>query len=276
VDQLTKTAKHEQHTGLSSGAFFGVAAGLAFVSYFVVFLMIGDGLVAATRNSFRNLIPLAIVSAAVQPIILRFLLWRPLRQQLIGHLVLGAAYALILYWLLMVLIGVAQGDSFTDFVVRAFFPTGAIAWQLLQGVTFYALVASLTYLRAQPNSNPSMVSAPAEGLPRDQSQSRYFIRKGEDIHPIEISRIVSIKGADDYAEVATLDGRHLVRMTLTEFEQTLTSKNFIRVHRSHIVNVDRVAHAEPAGGGRLLLHMEDGELIPASRAGSRLLRERVI
>jgi DNA-binding LytR/AlgR family response regulator len=65
-------------------------------------------------------------------------------------------------------------------------------------------------------------------------------------------------------------------MTLTEFEQTLTSKNFIRVHRSHIVNVDRVAHAEPAGGGRLLLHMEDGELIPASRAGSRLLRERVI
>jgi DNA-binding LytR/AlgR family response regulator len=48
------------------------------------------------------------------------------------------------------------------------------------------------------------------------------------------------------------------------------------VHRSRIVNVERIERAEPAGGGRLLLHMEGGETIVASRAGSRLLRDRVI
>jgi DNA-binding LytR/AlgR family response regulator len=65
-------------------------------------------------------------------------------------------------------------------------------------------------------------------------------------------------------------------MTLAEFEKSLDPAQFIRVHRSRIVNVDRIERAEPAGGGRLLLHMQDGEAIPASRTGSRLLRDRVI
>ena len=106
--------------------------------------------------------------------------------------------------------------------------------------------------------------------------SRYFIRSRDEIQPIDVDSIVSIAGADDYAEVTTVDGKHLVRMTLAEFEKSLDPARFIRIHRSRIVNVDRISRAEPAGGGRLLLHMEDGEAIPASRTGSRLLRDRVL
>jgi hypothetical protein len=276
MDQPAISGEHRQEGRLSNGAFAAVAVGLAFISYCLVFLIIGAGPVAAVENSLRNVIPLIVVSAAVQPIILRHLSGRSFVWKIAGHVILGAAYSLVLYWLLMVLIGLGQGDSFTEFVVRAFFPTGAVAWQLLQGLTFYALVASLTFLRAEPLHRKLAVPPPVDAAPRDQSPSRYFIRKGEGIHPIEISRIVSIKGADDYAEVSTLDGRHLVQMTLTEFDKTLEAENFIRVHRSYIINVNRVARAEPAGGGRMLLHMEDGEMIPASRSGSRLLRERVI
>ena len=98
----------------------------------------------------------------------------------------------------------------------------------------------------------------------------------DEIQPIDVDTIVSISGADDYAEVTTLGGKHLVRMTLAEFEKSLDPSRFIRVHRSRIVNVERIARAEPAGGGRLLLHMQDGEAIAASRTGSRLLRDRVI
>jgi len=94
--------------------------------------------------------------------------------------------------------------------------------------------------------------------------------------PVDVDAIVSIAGADDYAEVRTLDGSHLVRLTLAEFEKSLDPALFIRVHRSRIVNVDRIARAEPAGGGRLLLHMEDGEIIGASRTGSKRLKDRVL
>jgi hypothetical protein len=271
------TAPERQPGRLSDGAFAGLAAALAFLAYFVVFLIVGDdGVLDAAASSLSNLIPLAIVSSAARPIMARYLIGRSLARQLIGHVALGASYSLLLYWMLMVLIGARQGDSFTEFVVRAFFPTGAIAWQLLQGVTFYALVASLTYQRARPSSEGPVFSAPVEALGKDPILSRYFIRTGDDIHPIDVSQIVSIAGADDYAEVTTLNGRHLVKMTLAEFEATLDGGSFIRVHRSRIVNVDRISRAEPAGGGRMLLHMENGEMIQASRAGSKLLRDRMI
>jgi DNA-binding LytR/AlgR family response regulator len=195
--------------------------------------------------------------------------------QVVGHTALATAFTLLLYWLLMILIGLDEGESFTQFVVKAFFPTSAFAWQLLQGLALYTVVACLTYLR-QKSTPLILPSAAGETVAITESPSRYLIRVGEDIIPIDTKEIVSIRGADDYAEVATIGGRHLVRMTLAEFEKSLNGDNFIRVHRSHIVNVDLIERAEPAGGGRMLLHMENGEMIPSSRAGSRLLRDRVI
>jgi hypothetical protein len=277
--QQASVDAEEQEGRLSDRPFYALAIGLAFLAYFTVFLFTGDeGPLGAAEASLRNLVPLVIVSAAAQSGVSRHLIGRSYTRQVGGHALFALLYTLLLYWLLMVLIGVSRGGSFTEFAVRASFPTPAVAWQILQGVTLYALVACLTYLRARPPLSSFVVApqADAASATRDQSPSRYFIRKGEDIHPIEVSHIVSITGADDYAEVVTTAGRHLVKMTLTEFENTLKGDNFIRVHRSHIVNVERIARAEPAGGGRMLLHMENGEVIPASRAGSSLLRSRMI
>jgi DNA-binding LytR/AlgR family response regulator len=178
----------------------------------------------------------------------------------------------------MVMIGLANGETLTQFVVRPFFPGPAVAWQLLQGLTFYAVVAALIYLRAHPPASAVMLTGalPQPDPGQKKELSRYFIRAGEDIHPVDVSQIVSIAGADDYAQVTTLTGSHLVSMTLTEFENALSRSSFIRVHRSRIVNADRIARAEPAGGGRVLLHMENGEMIQCSRTGTRLLKDRVI
>jgi hypothetical protein len=263
---------------LSDRAFYGLAVGLLFFAFLAVFLLNRDRtLASAAISSFSNLVPLLIVSVAARSIVGRYLIGASLIRQLSGHVLLAALFALLWYWLLMVLIGVRSGGSVTEFVVKAFFDRPAMTWQMLQGLTLYALIACITYMRAQPPS-PSFVVAPAQDSTagKDPAPSRYFIRQGEDLRPIDVSQIVSIAGADDYAEVATMSGRHLVRMTLNEFEKTLEGENFIRVHRSRIVNIDRITRAEPAGGGRMLLHMEDGEIVQASRAGTKLLRDRVI
>jgi two-component system, LytTR family, response regulator len=147
-------------------------------------------------------------------------------------------------------------------------------------VTFYCLVVALIHLEAQPRTRDLESAADSKESPplanADPTLSRYFVRKGEEIQPVDVQQIVSISGAGDYAEVCTVAGRHLARMTLAQFETALRNERFIRVHRSKIVNLDRVARAEPAGAGRILLHMENGESVLASRAGSRLFRERVI
>ena len=267
------------HRRLGDTAFWAVAIFVVFLAYLLVMKAAGraDWPQAAVA-SLINLLSLLIVAVPVRFLLLRYALGRDVRLQLALHVGVAPPFSLLWYWIMMVLIGLSGGASPTRFDVRPFFVDAATAWQLLQGVTAYALLAALTQLRANlalPSFVVSLPSASAEA-DREPAFSRYFIRRGEEIHPVDVSQIVSIDGADDYAEVATTSGRHLVRMTLSDFERALESGRFIRVHRSHIVNVDRIERAEPAGGGRLLLHMEDGEIVQASRTGSRLLRDRVL
>lgn len=233
-------------------------------------LSLTDAIVASLANTF----PTMLFALAAYAIVARWLIGRSIAVQAIGHVLLALAYSVLAYWLLLVMLGAAFGASVLHFTVEPF-QARAWIWQLLENVTIYGIVATLAYLRAPPEPATLILADPGLGEAA-RSPSRYFIRSGEDFQPIDVDTIVSIAGADDYAELITLGGRHLVRMTLAEFEKALDPVRFIRVHRSRIVNVERIERAEPAGGGRLLLHMEDGEAIPASRAGTRLLRDRVI
>ncbi len=261
---------------LGGSAFDLCAVVLVFVAYTTVLLVARDlGLVDALIGGFANTLPIAALAAVARAIIIRRLVDAHMGVQLIGHAALATAFVLLTYWLLTVILGVLGAMSLTEFTVQPF-PSRAMAWQMLQNATTYGLIAALSYLQARPRTPAPALIAPGDESERGPALSRYFIRTGEDIHPIDVNAVVSITGADDYAEVATLQGRHLVRLTLSEFEKSLDGDRFIRVHRSRIVNVDRVSRAEPAGGGRMLLHMENGETISTSRAGARLLRGRVL
>ena len=253
-----------------------VLAGTAIVfAAYAVPLSIGRGvsLWDALPAGAANTIPVVLFGVIAYEIVRRWLIKRRPVMQVLGHVLLCAAYALLSYWLLIVLLGVVNSFSIIQFNVEPF-PARASFWQLLENETIYGIIAALAY-RGMGHPEVRLVLADDQEETRP-GLSRYFIRSGDEIQPIDVHSIVSISGADDYAEVATLEGRHLVRMTLAEFEKSLDPALFIRVHRSRIVNVERIARAEPAGGGRLLLHMQDSEAIPASRTGSRLLRDRVL
>ncbi|HEY0116832.1 MAG TPA: LytTR family DNA-binding domain-containing protein [Allosphingosinicella sp.] len=251
------------------------AAPIVFVVYAVALGVALDlGLAEALAGSAANTIPTLLFALPAYRIVATLLVGRRPVLQVAGHAVLAVAYAVLTYWLLMIMLGIVQSASLWQFSVEPF-PTRASTWQLLQNVTVYGIVATLAYLGARPEPVALILPDPATDQPEPEL-TRYFIRSGEEIRPIDISDIVSIAGADDYAQVVTAGGSHLVRMTLAEFEKSLDAAKFVRVHRSHIVNVERIERAEPTGGGRLLLHMEHGQSVPTSRAGARLLRERVI
>lgn len=232
----------------------------------------GAGLAAVWPGALANTIPTVALGIAVFCIVRDWLCDRSLAVQVVAHAALGPAYAITAYWILMVLLGALRGRSAIEFNVQPF-PARESVWQILQNLTTYAVIAALAYGRQSGATTEP--DTPGDRFRQDPPQSRYFIRTGDDILPIEVKSIVSISGADDYAEVVTVAGRHLARMTLAEFEKALDPATFIRVHRSHIVNAERIARAEPAGGGRLILHMQGGEAIRASRTGSRRIRDRV-
>lgn len=242
---------------------------------YAVALSIGHGgsLWDALPGAMANTVPTVLFAVIAYALIRGWLIRQLFPVQVAGHLLLCAAYTLLSYWLLIVMLGAVSGVSVIKFNVEPF-PVRASVWQMLENATVYGIVAALAYRGAGEGQVTVVVGESKDG--DRPGFSRYFIRSGDEMQPIDVHSIVSIAGADDYAEVTTLDGTHLVRMTLAEFEKSLDPERFIRVHRSRIVNVDHIVRAEPAGGGRLLLHMENGEAISASRTGSRLLRDRVL
>lgn len=256
---------------------FVSGASLAVLAAYAVVLLLarGDGLWETLLGAIANTIPIMLLGVAARNLILRYVAGRSPWRLATGHLVIGLAFITLSYWSLLVLLGLINGVSATEFEVRPF-DHRAMAWQSLQNLTTYGLIAALSHL--QMRSRPSDVESASVRIEAEAlgSPGRYFVRIGDHIRPIDLDTVISIVGADDYSEIRAPTGRHLVRMTLMEFETTLDAARFARVHRSRIVNLDRIDRAEPAGNGRLLLHMEDGDMIQTSRAGSRLVRNRLI
>lgn len=292
-----------------------VAAGI-FLAYSVTTSVALDaGPTRSLLGGAANAIPIALFGAGVHSIIAR-VGSRSLYFQLAVHALLCTVFCAASYGLLIVLLGLFKGPGPGGFDFSPF-PVSGAAWQSLQNVTFYALIAALSYLQATSSrrhavhdshavhpstgnlDSPGIVPGQYEGeremlcaqVPRvhrsrnaevsvesgpDAGSTRYFVKIGDELRPLDLDAVVCIRGADDYAEVCTATRKHLVRMTLSALEKSLDPHKFIRVHRSLIVNTHRVVRAEPAGGGRLLLHMETNQTISTSRSGARLFRNRIL
>ncbi|MGD8727641.1 MAG: LytTR family DNA-binding domain-containing protein, partial [Gemmatimonadales bacterium] len=114
------------------------------------------------------------------------------------------------------------------------------------------------------------------GLSRSGVLERLFLRERSGIVPILVKDIVRIEANDDYAELHANGRRHLVHVTMNALEARLDPDVFVRVHRSHMVNLDHVVALEPYDSTRLAVKMSDRSTIVASRRRSKALKERAL
>lgn len=105
---------------------------------------------------------------------------------------------------------------------------------------------------------------------------RIFVRDRGRIVPIPVREIERLEAEDDYVAVHARGRRFLVYLPLGEFERRLDLERFLRVHRSHVVNLDFVTALVPFDAARLQVEMRDGTKIMASRTRSRELRHLAI
>ncbi len=217
-----------------------------------------------------NVGPIALLGAAVRQLLKRLVLGRSVATQTAAHCLTSFLFTMLWFWLLMVALGAAADRNAIEFSVRPFLGPAA-SWQLFQGLFVYGMIAMAVHAEVLAEGAGSATAK----MPREPQRPRLFIKQEDEIRPLDPDGVILIRGADDYSELITREGSHLVRMTLAVLAEKL-GDGFIRIHRSCLVNVDRIAKAEPAGGGRMLLHMESGEQVHTSRAGTKLLRDRVI
>jgi two-component system LytT family response regulator len=108
------------------------------------------------------------------------------------------------------------------------------------------------------------------------AMERILIRDGGRIVPVEVREIERIDADGDYAAVRARGRTFLVNLPLGDFEQRLDPARFVRLHRSHLVNLAFVDAIEPIDNSQLLVRMKDGTRITASRTASKRLRERAL
>lgn len=84
-----------------------------------------------------------------------------------------------------------------------------------------------------------------------------------------------IEAADYYVQIHVGTKVHLLREPLTSLEGRLDAREFVRVHRSAIVNVDRIRELRPGPQGRDIVVLQDGTELRVSRSHRRDLQERL-
>lgn len=127
--------------------------------------------------------------------------------------------------------------------------------------------------RVPAESAVPVLSRAREALQPARALSKIFVRDGQRIVPISLGSIERVQGADDYATIVCASKEYLVSIRLSDLEAHLVRANFLRVHRSHLVNLEFVTAIEPYDAARLQVVMKSGATIVASRAGTRKLRE---
>jgi two-component system, LytTR family, response regulator len=129
--------------------------------------------------------------------------------------------------------------------------------------------------RARARLGRGAVAAPPRGLAAEgrqgRSMERVLIRDGAQVHVLPLDSVDYVEAQDDYVSYRAGGRAYLKEQTLAEVEASLDSARFVRVHRSYIVNVDRIARVELYAKDSRVAILRDGSRLPVSRAGYQRL-----
>jgi len=108
--------------------------------------------------------------------------------------------------------------------------------------------------------------------PPGQWLERVVIREGTHVHVLGTHTLDFIEAQDDYLVLAAGVKRYRKQQTLAQLETQLDPSRFVRIHRSFIINVERIARIEPYAKDSWQVFLSDGSHVPMSRSGYQRLR----
>ena len=100
-----------------------------------------------------------------------------------------------------------------------------------------------------------------------EQHSRVVVKTGNNIRIIPMHEILYLQADDDYVKIHTKEGSYLKKKTISYFEKVMDQNQFVRVHRSYIVQVGQVTRIEPYEKEGHLAILKSGEKIPISKTG---------
>ena len=98
-------------------------------------------------------------------------------------------------------------------------------------------------------------------------QDFLFIKHCGEYLKLPFSEIVYVEAVNKYVKVITKKGSYLISTTMCNLEKMLPEKTFRRIHRSYILNIDRLAKLELYAKDSHAAILRDGTRLPVSRSG---------
>ena len=134
--------------------------------------------------------------------------------------------------------------------------------------------AALEKAKAQLAGRRSpVVQAPALSAAAHPKLERLVVKDGAKVTVVPLDKLDFVQAQDDYV-LLRFEGRSLLKQqTMSTLEAQLPPERFIRIHRSYILNLDRLAKIEPDGKDSRDALLRDGTRLPISKSGYARLRE---
>ena len=112
-------------------------------------------------------------------------------------------------------------------------------------------------------------------MTEQNEKNRIAVKNGHQIRIIAIQEIIYFEAYDDYVKIIVNDGTFLKKQTMSHYENLLEQDNFIRVHRSYLVQLNQIDKIEPFEKNSHVAVLKNGARIALSRSGYINLKEKL-
>jgi two-component system LytT family response regulator len=123
------------------------------------------------------------------------------------------------------------------------------------------------------DASPSLDDLVSAARPDGGDLERILVRDGSHVRVIPVESVDYIEAQDDAVSIHVGTLAHLKAQRLSILEERLDAKRFIRIHRSFILNIERLRSIELYAKDSRIAILEDGTKVPVSRSGYARLRE---
>ena len=106
-----------------------------------------------------------------------------------------------------------------------------------------------------------------------QFAERIVVKDGTKVTLIPVAKLDYAEALDDYVSLVSEGKKHLKQQTISGLELVLNPALFVRIHRSYLVNLERVARIEPYGKDSKVAILTNGIKLPVSRTGFTRLKK---
>ena len=105
------------------------------------------------------------------------------------------------------------------------------------------------------------------------NHDRIVVKTGTKVKIIPVKDVHYLEADDDFVRIVTDEGAFLKNKTLQYYEKTLDPSQFVRVHRSYLLHINRITRIDPYQKESHLAILRDGKQIPVSKSGYARLKE---